>query len=149
MPKVEKHLWMIVLALAALVVLLAPDSQAADRRLVAQMDEPFEIDGKLYPPGELSVRHQGGYTPVTSLNEIRVDGQILGVVVGRRAAAIAAAPNDSLIFHRAQDGHLVLHSVALVGESPHELHQASSQADEAATTSEQSNEARLLTGISR
>ena len=139
----EKHLWMIVLALAALVVLLAPDSQAADRKLVVQMDEPYEVSGTLYPPSELSVRRLGHHTPVTSLNEIRVDGQILGVVVGRRAEANAAAPDDSLIFRRALSGHLVLHSIALVGELPHELNQASLQSDGDPTDLLQSNQPRV------
>jgi hypothetical protein len=127
MPQADKRLWMIVLALAAVVVLFAPDSLAADHRLVVKMDEPFEINGTLFPPGVLSIRHQGNYSPVTSLNEIRVDGHFWGVVEGRRAVDNAAAPNDSLIFRRGQTGTLVLHSVALVGESPHRLHLASSQ----------------------
>ena len=67
MPQVDKRLWMIVFALAALVVLFAPDSHAADHRLVVTMSEPFKVSGTPFPPGELSVRHQGNYSPVTSL----------------------------------------------------------------------------------
>jgi len=127
MPRVEPRLWMIVLALAAVVVLSAPDSHADSHRLVVRMTEPFEVNGTLYPPGMLSVRHLGNYSPVTSLNEIRIDGQILGVVEGRRAVANVAAPNDSLIFRRDRTGRLALHSIALAGEAPHELHLAAVQ----------------------
>ena len=127
MLRFNKQLWMIVLALTALVVLFAPTSQAASLRLVVQMDEPFEISGTLFPPGELSVRQLGDYNPVQSLNEIRVDGKIVGVVVGQRASSQAAVPRDSLIFRRSSRGHLELHSLALQGEPPHELQTAALQ----------------------
>ena len=127
MPRFTKHLWMIVLALTALVVLFAPASQAAGPRLTVQMDEPFEINGTLFPPGELSVRPLGDYNPVTSLNEIRVDGKLFGIVMGQRAKSHAAVPDDALVFRRSDRGHLELHSIALKGESPHELLPATQQ----------------------
>ena len=130
MPRFTKQLWMIVLALTALVVIFAPASQAADCRLIVQMDEPFEINGTLFPPGELSVRRLGDYNPVTSLNEIRVGGKTIGIVMGQHAPSPAAAHSDSLIFHRSTRGHLELHSIALQGESPHRLKLATLQPDE-------------------
>jgi len=121
MPRFTKHLWMIVLALTALVVFLAPSSQAASPRLVVQMDESFEINGTLFPPGELSIRPLRDYNPVTTLHEIRVDGKIVGIVMGQRAPSLAAVPDDSLIFRRSTRGYLELHSIALKGESPQRL----------------------------
>jgi len=130
MTRFTKHLWMIVLALTALVVLLAPDSQAASPRLVVQMDEAFEINGTLYPPGELSVRPLGDYNPVTSLNEIRVDGKFIGVVMAQREPSSAIVADDSLVFRRSSRGHLELHSIALQGESPQQLQLTTLQSSE-------------------
>jgi len=138
MPRFTKHLWMIVLALTALVVFLAPSSQAASPRLVVQMDEQFEINGKLFPPGELSIRPLGDYNPVTSLNEIRVDGKIVGVVMGQREPSRATVRDDSLIFRRSTRGHLELHSIALQGESPQTLSLATLSPDEVRAASAQS-----------
>ena len=47
MFRFTKHLWMIVLALTALVVLMAPATQAASPLRAVQMDEPFEINGQI------------------------------------------------------------------------------------------------------
>jgi hypothetical protein len=144
MPRFTKHLWMIVLALTALVVLLAPSAQAAGCRLVVQMDEPFEINGTLYPPGELSVRHLRDYNPVTSLNAIEVDGEFIGVVLGQRASSHAVVPADLLVFHRSADGHLRLHSRALQGESPHQLDLAALQPAPTRAASLRSEEVSML-----
>ena len=129
MPRFTKHLWMIVLALTALVV---------------QMDEPFEINGTLFPPGELSVRPLRDYNPVTSLNEIMVDGTIVGIVMGQRAPSLAAAPDDSLVFRRSERGHLELHSIALQGESPHELLPATQQPTHTRAASLQGTKSEVL-----
>ena len=144
MLRFTKHLWMIVLALTALVVLLAPATQAASPRLVVQMDESFEINGTLFPPGELSVRPLRDYNPVTSLNEIRVDGKFVGIVMGRRATSRATVPDDSLVFRRSDRGHLELHAIALQGESPHELLPATKQPTDARAASLQSPKVEIL-----
>jgi len=144
MPRFTKHLWMIVLALTALVVFLAPATQAAGPRLVVQMEESFEIDGKLYPPGKLSVRPLGDYNPVTSLNEIRVDGKLVGIVRGQLAPSHAAVSDDSLVFRRSDRGHLELHAIALQGESPYELQPATKQPTDARAASLQSPKGEVL-----
>ena len=121
MPRVRKTLWMMVLALAGLVVLFAPEARAAGRRLVAQIEEPFVVNGQLFPPGELSVRELGEYSPVAKLDEVQVDGRTLGYVVAHELSDDRAADTDALIFARNQDGQLVLQSVAVAGEPTRKL----------------------------
>lgn len=121
MPKVEKHVWFAVLALAALVTVLAPAAQAAERTLRVEMSEPFEVAGVLYPPGVLSLREVNDFTPVAHMTEIRVNAQSLGVMLARNASPFRST-RDEIIFHRADDGHLVLAAVALKGQPARNLH---------------------------
>ena len=121
MPQPKKQFWMIVFALALLVVVFAPSAEAGGHKLVVTMDEPFEVNGQLYPGGKLSVRHVGSYSPVATFNEIRIDGRSLGVVVAQQTKDTRISADDALIFNRGGHGHLVLHAVALRGEPTREL----------------------------
>ena len=114
--KMRKELLLMVLALALLAGLLAPDALAEGRRLVVQMEEPFEVSGQLYAGGELSVCEVRAFSPVATLHEVRVDGRSLGVLMARNDGAPQVAQRDEVIFRRSSDGHLVLTSVALAGE---------------------------------
>lgn len=126
--KMKKELWLTVLALAALVGLLAPETLADGRRLVVQMDEPFEVGGQLYASGELSVCEVRAFNPIATLNEVRVDGQSLGVLLARKADTQRVSRYDEIIFTRSPDGHLVLMSVALAGEPVRRLYDVGEQA---------------------
>ncbi len=114
--KMRKELWLMVLALALLAGLLAPDAFAEGRRLVVQMEEPFEVSGQLYAGGELSLCEVRAFSPVATLHEVRIDGQSLGVLVARDDGGPLVAQRDEVIFERSRAGHLVLTSVALTGE---------------------------------
>ena len=113
--RIRKTHWLLVIGLAAVAGLLAP-AQAENRRLVVQMNEPFECGGQLFAAGELSLREVQSFSPVANLNEIRVDGQSLGVVVARVISGSSVSTRDELHFVRSKDGHLVLASVAVQGE---------------------------------
>ena len=114
--KMRKELWLTVLALALLAGLLAPDAFAEGRRLVVQMQEPFEVSGQLYPAGELSLCEVRAFSPVATFHEVRVDGQSLGILVARDDGSPLMSQRDEVIFARNRAGHLVLTSVALTGE---------------------------------
>ena len=119
MFEARRHLWMTVLALAALTAMFAPAAQAGEK-LVVQMDEPFEIAGQIYPAGKLSVRSVRDYSPVARLHEIQVDGQSLGLLVAsKKDAAPSPAQRNVMTFQRGHDGRLILVSVAEKGQVPH------------------------------
>ena len=86
----------IVVALAALVAMLAPVAVGANHRLVAQVEQPFEVNGQLYPAGELSVRQVHRVSPTSTLNEIRVGQERLGMLLAEeRWASQEARPGRS------------------------------------------------------
>jgi len=97
-----------VLALAALVALLAPQSPAGEPRLVARIDEPFEVNGTVFQSGTVSLRQVGAFTPTSTLNEVCVDNDCLGLLLARSTAPAGVADDDALLFERGSGGRLVL-----------------------------------------
>lgn len=117
------RLALIVATLAALVALTAPVAEAGGSRLTANIKEPFEINGTLYPAGSLSVKQIGDYTPTSSFNEIWVGDECLGLVLAANTPALAEEDGDSLFFQRAPLGHLVLTGFAFHGQRAQDLSQ--------------------------
>jgi hypothetical protein len=115
------RLALIVAALAVLAALLAPAVEAGEYRLTAHIDEPFEINGTMYPAGSLSIRQLGDYTPTSTLNEIWVGDQCLGMVLAADNSAPGEELSDSLFFERATLGHLVLTGFAYRGQRAQDL----------------------------
>ena len=120
MVRVTKKLWMIVLALAALAAVLSPATEAAGKRLVVDMEQPFEVLGQRYESGQLELREVRTYSPVATLNEIRVNGRSVGIFFGLEGSTVEAT-RDELIFARSSDGVLVLESVAFSGERTRQI----------------------------
>jgi len=114
MSNLRKQLPMFLAALT-LIVLLAPSVEAGDR-VVFRVNESFEVNGQIYPSGRVVLRAITSYTPVTTLNEIRVGRDSLGVLVAHQDSSEPAATSDELIFRRAAEGHLVLEALAVRGE---------------------------------
>ena len=121
MEKFPRRMWLGVLALALLVGFLAPPLPAGGRVVTAYIDEPFEYDGQVFPAGKLSLRQLGDFNPVATLNEIRIDGRSLGVVLARAEAHGVTATRNEMIFERNTRGRLVLVSIALEGEPVRKL----------------------------
>jgi hypothetical protein len=109
------YFWLVVLALVAVVVWTTPDSMAGER-LSVQVDEPFEINGELFPAGKLSLKQVRELTPVATLHELRVDGASIGLLLVRSAGSPAVARSNEFIFARSADGHLVLEALAVAGK---------------------------------
>ena len=74
------RLAVIVVALAALAAVMAPSTRGGGHhRLVARIDQPFAINERLFPAGEISIRQMQRYSPSATLNQIWIDGECLGV----------------------------------------------------------------------
>jgi len=117
-----KGLAMIVVALAFLVTIFAPSGVADDRRLVADVDEPFEVNGELYPAGMISVKKVRDYNPSSSLSEIWVGRTCLGLFQASRVPDDSTSSHDTLNFERTSEGHLALVGFATNAQSTREAY---------------------------
>jgi hypothetical protein len=97
---------MLVAVFAAL--LLTPTLAGTDR-FVAKIGEPFEIDHQVYPAGTLTIKTVRDYTPGSTLNEVWVGKECLGVMLAKQdRSSGAVSERDSVEFRRSSAGHLVL-----------------------------------------
>lgn len=109
--------------LAAAVVLLAAAglSATAGDRVSARVSEPVSINGQTFPAGLIQVNEIRDYSPGVTMNEIRVDGRSVGMILARAEAGNDAAQSASLIFTRDAAGTLVLDAVAMRNEPVRQL----------------------------
>ena len=110
------RLGLVVVALAALAAVLAPSAAGGDHRLVAQVEEPFAVNGQIYPPGEIAIRHVGQYSPTATLNMIWVDGELLGLFLAELLPEEPEPIDHSFHFARDAESRLVLSGFAPSGE---------------------------------
>lgn len=110
-----------MVALAVIVLLAAPAALAEEGRLVVHLGESFEVNGQLYPAGTLSVRELSAYNPASTLNEIWIDNECIGVLLASSSPAVIA--EDVVNFERSPAGHLVLTGFAYRGEAVQHLYQ--------------------------
>ena len=103
-----KGLALIVATLAVLVTLFAPSGVADERRLVVRVNEPFEVNGQLYPEGKVAVKSVRTYNPSSLLSEIWVGRECLGLFRASRISDDATTAESSLTFKRTAAGHLTL-----------------------------------------
>jgi hypothetical protein len=122
----------LALIVAALAALFAPAVEAAGFRLSADIDEPFEVNGTIYPASSLSVRQIGDYTPTSTVNEIWVGDECLGIVLASDMQPHEEEIADSLFFRRAPMGHLVLTGFAFRGQRAQDLSQIRAETSEIA-----------------
>ena len=106
-PNAWKRLSWIVAALVLAVTIFAP-SLADPGRLTASVDEAFEVDGRVYPAGRLTVKSVRAYNPSVVLGEIWVGGDCLGLFRATKVAPGSSATSDALSFERSAAGRLAL-----------------------------------------
>jgi len=93
----------------------------AGNRIVATLDEPFELDGRLFPAGAVGVRVVGSFTPTQTFNEVWVGNECLGRFLAVTAADYWGRADDALLLQRDPEGHLVLVGFALRGGETREF----------------------------
>jgi len=104
---------------AALIPL--PPSHGAGHRLVTRVDRPVEINGELYPAGELSIREVGALSPTVTLNEVCAGGECLGLLRAESQPGETPSSGDAVVFEPGDRGHLVLVGFSYRGQSSREF----------------------------
>ncbi|MHC4225217.1 MAG: hypothetical protein ACYSUN_14590 [Planctomycetota bacterium] len=113
---------LIVAALTLLTVVFAPATPAAEHRLKVHIEEAFEINGAVYEAGWLTLRQVGSYNPTSTINEIWVGRQCLGMLLAVEMPGEPSSASDSLIFDRGADGLLVLTGVSFRNQPARHLY---------------------------
>jgi hypothetical protein len=94
--------------LAVLTLGLGFPAVASGDRLLVNVPEPFEVDGRMFPAGLLSLRHIDEYNPTTTIDRITVGAECLGMYMAQRRPAEAGLMAASAVFERSPKGHLLL-----------------------------------------
>jgi hypothetical protein len=107
--------------IALAVLVLAPASLAGGARIVATVEEPFEVDGRLFPAGAVTLREASRFSPTQTLNELWVGDECLGRLLAVPASDYWGRVEDALLFQRDPEGHLDLVGFALKGREAQEF----------------------------
>ena len=76
--------------------------------LLVNVPEPFEVNGRMFPAGLLSLRHLDDYNPTTAMDRITVGAECLGVYMAQRRPVEGGLMTASAVFERSPSGHLLL-----------------------------------------
>lgn len=117
-----QRLGWVIGGLVLVAALAAPELQAAERSVHANLDEPFLINGDVYDAGRVTLREVGDYNPRTTMNEVWVGETCLGLMLAERTSAPVTHSNDRLLFERDYNGTLMLVGFAYRGERTHEFY---------------------------
>jgi hypothetical protein len=97
-----------VLAVAGLLAVALATAEAGESRLVVEIAEPFILQGRVCPAGTVAIRFVSRYNPTSTLHEVRVGGEPLGVFRAEHVVRDGRAAEDTVSFERNRDGRLVL-----------------------------------------
>ena len=97
--------------------LAAAPTFGGDSQLRFDVREPFEIGGRAFASGVITVHRLAAFTPTTSILEVWVDGHCLGMISARNVAAESPATRNEAIFRRGASGRLVLVGYRATGAS--------------------------------
>ena len=100
---------------------LHPPAQGAGHRLVTRVSEPVEINGEIYPAGELSIREVGALSPTVTLNEVHAGGECLGLLPAQTESGGPPSAGEAVVFEPGDRGHLVLVGFTSRGQSAREF----------------------------
>jgi len=96
------------IAFVTALAVLGATAVAGAPRVVVEIDEPFVLQGRVCPPGVVSIRHVEHYTPTAALHEVCVADECLGLFLADRTSFASDGRADTLRFERGADGGLVL-----------------------------------------
>jgi hypothetical protein len=106
-------------AIRALVIaslLAAPAAWAGETQVRFDVPEPFRVGGHSYAAGTITVHGIMSYTPTTSLLEVWVNGDLLGMVTANRSVSEVPPTRNEALFSRDDDGRLVMIGYRITGK---------------------------------
>jgi len=97
-----------VLRLAIALAFTVSVAQAEEPVVRFDVPQPFRVGSHSYAAGTISVHAFRNYNPTTSLLEVRVNGECIGMIAARRDASSASPSRTEALFQRDADGTLVM-----------------------------------------
>ncbi|HZN55668.1 MAG TPA: hypothetical protein VFB67_10150 [Candidatus Polarisedimenticolaceae bacterium] len=104
-------------AVALLVIaggVFAPTVRASDNHVRFEVPEPFRVGTHSYDAGVIDVHRVASYNPSTSLLEVWVNGDCLGMVAARSVISEQPRRTEAL-FSRDEEGRLVMVGYRVTG----------------------------------
>jgi hypothetical protein len=109
--RVVRSVWTLAIAMA----LGMGTPRAADVNVRFEVPEPFRVGGHDYDRGVISVHSLMAYNPTTSLLEVRVNGECIGMVTAWRDASEVPPVHTEAMFQRNDEGRLVMVGYRVTG----------------------------------
>jgi len=106
---------LLVTVLAGFFLALAPSVAASEEQVRFDVARPFRVGSHAFDAGVISVHRVSSYTPSTSLLEIWVNGECLGLMTARRTISEAPPARTEALFHRDEDGRLEMVGFQVTG----------------------------------
>jgi len=103
-------LGLIVLGLAT-----ASPTAASDSQVRFEMVSPFRVGSHGFDAGVIAVRTVSAYTPSTSILEVWVNGECLGMIPAQRGVSEGTPQRAEAFFRRDDDGRLEMIGFQLAG----------------------------------
>jgi len=109
--RVVRSVWTLAIAMALGIGTL----RAADVGARFEVPEPFRVGGHDYDRGVISVHSLMAYSPTTSLLEVRVNGECIGMVTAWRDVSEVLPMRTEALFQRNDEGRLVMVGYRVTG----------------------------------
>ena len=101
---------------SALVALSSPQVIAAtDHPVRFEVPGPFRVGNQGFEAGVIWVHNISAYTPSTSLLEVWVNGECLGLLPAHRSVSEVPPVRTEALFHRDEDGRLEMIGFQMTG----------------------------------
>jgi len=103
-------------ALIIVSLLAASAAWAGESQVRFDVPEPFRVGAHAYSAGVISVHSIMSYNPNTSLLEVRVNGDLLGMITANRSISEVPPQRNEALFRRDGDGRLVMVGYRITGK---------------------------------
>ena len=103
--------------LVAAALMLGPSAHAGDPQVRFRVQEPFRVGDRGYESGVITLRSVSLYTPTTSILEVWVDGECLGMMTAQRSNSEALPQHAEALFRRDDRGRLEMVGFTVPGRS--------------------------------
>ncbi len=106
--------WM-MLGLALVPATMEPVLAASETQVRFRLAQPFRVGEHAYDAGVIAVHSVSPYTPTTSILEVWVNGDCLGMMTATRSASEEPPLRTEALFLREGDGRLVMIGFRMTG----------------------------------